>query len=70
MTMWTHIYGKSKKEETNTKPLEWFFFKINFLNKDLPHMVLKELPKEYNALCFVIHSRSEHLLFDKLHPLL
>ena len=33
-------------------------------------MVLKELPKEYNALCFVIHSRSEHLLFDKLHPLL
>ena len=33
-------------------------------------MVLKELPKEYNALCFVIHSRSEHLLFDELHALL
>lgn len=70
MTMW-HIYVKSMKEETNTKLLEWFFyFFINFLNKDLLHMVLKELPKEYNDLCFVIHSRSEHLLFDELHALL
>lgn len=70
MTMW-HIYVKSKKEETNTKLLEWFFyFFIIFLNKDLLHMVLKELPKEYNDLCFVIHSRNEHLLFDELHALL